>query len=301
MADNFVDVDESAVKRPSRVWRTMQKLLKKEQNSEVEELRYFLLYLSLECYADCVAVCGPSSRTLYDLTGSAGCNIVAASLLQRWERCVSLELTSEERCNAEELIETSRRRLERRWTRRSARASCTLNKVSSPTFQVLDSHRLWSSDWKDADFAIFDASRFAQYIDQGVIITQILRQGIANAIPGTYLLLITSDQYDPDHDRWGLLNEEPQNMCCVLVDSYLMTSSKSSFLLRGDLLRILGHSADRRVTVHPISSSPSTFSSVEDSTASRIKVADDDETEEEEFKKEVRRSSGRRRSSIHHI
>ena len=231
------------VPRASRVARRIgevvrcagQGMLLGEDEKVSEELRFFLVYAGLQAFAERAALCGPRQRTFYDLTGSRGRLCLAASALMEWTRCVSLEGSKEARSSAKALFDARAR----------VRFDATVfDGKCEVTFEILDDRRLWQSDWHDADVAVFDASVFANWIDEGLLIADVLRRGIARANAGTYVLLIVSDVSldDDDDDRWGLLSATTTGSAdCILVDSHVVRAT--GIVLRGDLLMVTGESS----------------------------------------------------------
>lgn len=118
-----------------------------------------------------------------------------------------------------------------------------------PTFEILDSRRLWIADWQDADIVLFDTSRshYAAWVDEGVLVADVLRPGFAKAVAGTYVILFTRDQHGDD-DRCGLLCDTGGPALCNLVDSYVLTSREDQTLMRVDLLKRQADSAVSRVS-----------------------------------------------------
>lgn len=201
-----VDADKE-IAWPSRVWQFVESLTG-DVDEELEEMRFFLLYFALVAYAERAT----GDAVFYDLTGSAGRNALAASMLHSWRRCVSLEPTAARRDEAAALYEASRR----------GRA------VEAPhaEFEVLDSRRLWQADWQDANVAVFDASRrhYADWIDEDRLVSDVLVPGLERAEPGTCIVLITSGQGGGHLAR------------AELLDSHVSTSANA--VLRVDVLKV---------------------------------------------------------------
>lgn len=202
----LADVDaDKEIAWPSRVWQFVESIAK-SVDKELDEMRFFLLYFALGSYAEQAT----GDAVFYDLTGSAGRNALAASMLHSWRRCVSLEPTAARCDEAAALFETSRR----------------AGEATHTEFDVLDSRRLWQADWHDANVAVFDASRrhYADWIDEDRLVSDVLVPGLERAEPGTCLILITSGQ-----GGGNLAKAE-------LVDSHVSTSPNA--VLRVDLLRV---------------------------------------------------------------
>lgn len=114
-----------------------------------------------------------------------------------------------------------------------------------PIFDVLDSRRLWTADWQDGDIVLFDTSRshYAAWVDEGVLVADVLRPGLAKAVAGTYVILITRDQHGDD-DRCGLLRSKASPALCELMDSCVLTSREDQTIMRVDLLKLQAASTE---------------------------------------------------------
>lgn len=265
MTAAYGDIDGGACSRAISIYRTVNKLCESvaaaeaaeravgpprdlvRDDSHLDETRFFLLDLALQVYADFSKEARPGGRRFCDLTGSDGRAALAASLFLPWACCATLEPLAEGRGRAAALFRERDQRLARR--RRATRGGGDDEKP--PRLEAHDSARLFKRDWQDADVALFDATKphYSAFVDEGALVRDVLWPGVAAALAGTIVILMTHD-LNPTMRR-ALPFPASGDAACALLDSCVVTSAQNGEALRVDVLRVVGASNDPRVGALP--------------------------------------------------
>ena len=125
-----------------------------------------------------------------------------------------------------------------------------------PRLEVRDAARLYKCDWQDADVALFDATR-AEYcgvVDEGCLLRDVLWPGLAAALAGTVVLVITRD-LNPTMRR-ALPAPSEGDAACELLETCVMSCGTTGETLRLDVLKVVSATNDPRIAPKPADVAP---------------------------------------------